>query len=87
QLTDVPERFIVAEMVREQILKRTKDEVPYGVAVQVERFQENPSRNMIGIDAVIHVERDSQKRIIVGKGGTMIKQIGQAARKEIERLL
>ncbi len=87
QLTDVPERFIVAEMVREQILNRTKDEVPYGVAVLVERFQENPSRNMVGIDAVIHVERESQKRIIVGKGGKMIKQIGQAARKEVERLL
>jgi GTP-binding protein Era len=53
----------------------------------VERFRENPARNMIGIDAVIHVERESQKRIIVGKSGIMIKQIGQAARKEIERLL
>lgn len=87
QLTDVPERFIVAEMIREQILMRTKDEVPYGVAVLVERFQENPARNMIGIDAVINVERDSQKRIVVGKGGSMIKQIGQSARKEIERML
>ena len=87
QLTDVPERFIVAEMIREQILMRTREEVPYGVAVLVERFQENPSRNMVGIDAVIHVERNSQKRIIVGKGGSMIKQIGQAARKDIERML
>ncbi len=87
QLTDVPERFIVAEMIREQILMRTKDEVPYGVAVLVERFQENTARNMVGIDAVINVERDSQKGILVGKGGTMIRQIGQAARKEIERLL
>jgi GTP-binding protein Era len=87
QLTDVPERFIVAEMIREQILMRTKDEVPYGVAILVERFQENPARNMIGIDAVINVERDSQKGILVGKGGTMIRQIGQGARKEIERML
>jgi GTP-binding protein Era len=87
QLTDVPERFIVAEMVREQILMHTRDEVPYGVAVVVERFQENPARNMVGIDAVIHVERDSQKRILVGKGGSMIRRIGQAARGEIERLL
>ena len=79
QLTDVPERFIVAEMIREQILMRTRDEVPYGVAVLVERFQENPERNMVGIDAVINVERDSQKGILVGKGG--------AARQEIERLL
>lgn len=87
QLTDVPERFIVAEMIREQILMRTKDEVPYGVAILVERFQENPVKNMVGIDAVINVERDSQKGILVGKGGTMIRQIGQGARKEIERML
>lgn len=87
QLTDLPERFIVAEMIREQILMRTKDEVPYGVAVLVERFQENPARNIVGINAVINVERDSQKGILVGKGGTMIRQIGQAARMEIERLL
>jgi GTP-binding protein Era len=87
QLTDVPERFIVAEMIREQILMRTKDEVPYGVAIVVERFQENPARNMVGISAVINVERDSQKGILVGKGGTMIRHIGQGARKEIERLL
>lgn len=87
QLTDVPERFIVAEMIREQILMRTKDEVPYGVAVLVERFEENPARNIIGINAVINVERDSQKGILVGKGGTMIRQIGQSARKEMERML
>ncbi len=87
QLTDVPERFIVAEMIREQILMRTKDEVPYGVAIVVERFQENPVRNMVGIGAVINVERDSQKGIMVGKGGTMIRHIGQDARKEIERML
>ncbi|RLB61588.1 MAG: GTPase Era [Deltaproteobacteria bacterium] len=87
QLTDVPERFIVAEMIREQIMMRTKDEVPYGVAIVVERFQENPARNMVGIGAVINVERDSQKGILIGKGGTMIRHIGQAARKEIERML
>jgi GTP-binding protein Era len=87
QLTDVPERFIVAEMIREQILMRTKDEVPYGVAILVERFQENPAKNMVGIDAVINVERDSQKGILIGKGGTMLRQIGQGARKEIERML
>ena len=87
QLTDVPERFIVAEMIREQILMRTKDEVPYGVAILVERFQENPVKNMVGIDAVINVERDSQKGILIGKGGAMLRQIGQGARKEIERML
>lgn len=87
QLTDVPERFIVAEMIREQILMRTKDEVPYGVAILVERFQENPVKNMVGIDAVINVERDSQKGILIGKGGTMLRQIGQGARQDIERML
>ncbi len=87
QLTDVPERFIVAEMIREQILMRTKDEVPYGVAIVVERFQENPVKNMVGIAAVINVERDSHKRIMVGKGGIMIRQIGQSARKEIQKML
>jgi len=87
QLTDVPERFIVAEMIREQVLMRTKDEVPYGVAIVIERFQENPVKNMVGISAVINVERDSQKGILVGKGGTMIRHIGQGARKEIERML
>lgn len=87
QMTDMPERFIVAEMIREQILLRTRDEVPYGVAIQIERFQENPERNIVGISAVIHVERDSQKGILVGKGGEMIRRIGQSARQEIERLL
>jgi GTP-binding protein Era len=87
QLTDVPERFIVAEMIREQILLQTRDEVPYGVAVLVERFQDNPGKNMVGISAVVNVERDSQKRILVGRGGTMIRRIGQSARREIERML
>ena len=87
QITDVPERFIAAEMIREQILNRTKNEVPYGVAVTIERFQENPKLNIVGIDAVINVERDTQKRILIGKNGVMIQQIGQGARKEIERML
>lgn len=87
QITDQPERFIVAEMVREQILRRTHDEVPYGVAVLVERFEEKSDKNMVVIDAVIHVERESQKRILVGKGGSMIRAIGQSARRDIERVL
>lgn len=86
-LTDQPERFVVAELVREKIMRRTSDEIPYGVAVQVERFSEDPAKNLIVIHAVIHVERDSHKRIVVGKGGRMIKTIGQDARKDIERLL
>lgn len=87
QVTDLPERFIVAEIIREQILNRTREEVPYGVAVVVEQFQENPAKNLVSIHAVINVERDSHKRIIVGKSGSMIRTLGTAARLEIERLL
>lgn len=87
QVTDLPERFIVAEIIREQILNRTREEVPYGVAVVVEQFQENPAKNLVSINAVINVERDSHKRIIVGKSGSMIRSLGTAARLEIEHLL
>ncbi len=87
QVTDLPERFLVAEMIREQVIRRTHDEVPYGVAVTIDRFQENPARNMVGIDAVINVERETHKRILIGKAGRMIREIGQSARREIERLL
>jgi GTP-binding protein Era len=86
-ITDLPERFIVAEMVREQILNQTRDEIPYGVAVEVESFEEKPEKGVIVIGAVIHVERDSHKRIIVGKQGSRLKAIGQSARLEIEKLL
>jgi len=86
-VTDLPERFIVAEMVREQVLKKTRDEVPYGSAVVVEQFEEQPGKNLVVIHAVIHVERETHKRIIVGRQGSMVREIGSAARKEIERLL
>ena len=86
-ITDLPERFIVAEMVREQILNQTRDEIPYGVAVEVESFEEKPDKGLIVIGAVIHVERDSHKRIIVGKQGSRLKAIGKSARLEIEKLL
>jgi len=87
QLTDQPERFIVAEMVREKVMRRIGEEIPYGVAVQVESFQEKPEQNLVVIQATIHVERDSHKKIIIGKGGQMIRTLGQDARKEIERFL
>ena len=87
QVTDLPERFIVAEIIREQILNRTREEVPYGVAVVVEQFSEDTGKNLVSINAVINVEREPHKRIIIGKGGTMIRGIGKAARLEIERLL
>jgi GTP-binding protein Era len=86
-ITDLPERFIAAEMVREQILNQTRDEIPYGVAVEVESFEEKPEKGLIVIGAVIHVERDNHKRIIVGKQGSRLKSIGQSARLEIEKLL
>lgn len=86
-LTDQPERFIVAEMIREKVMRRTTEEIPYGVAVKVETFEEKPQKNLVVIQATIHVERDSHKKIIVGKGGNMIRTLGQDARYEIERFL
>jgi GTPase len=86
-VTDLPERFIVAEMVREQIMKKTRNEIPYGVAVQVESFEESPQRKLVVIKAVIHVERDSQKRIVVGRQGEMVKAVGATARRDIEKFL
>ncbi len=86
-ITDLPERFIVAEMVREKIMRRTREEIPYGVAVQIETFTEKPEKNLVVIQALIHVERESHKRILVGRRGQMIRDLGQDARKEIERFL
>lgn len=86
-LTDQPERVIVAEMVREKVMRRTSEEIPYGVAVRVESFEEKPEKNLVVIQATIHVERESHKKIIVGKQGQMIRTLGQDARKEIERFL
>jgi len=86
-LTDQPERVIVAELVREKVMRRIGEEIPYGVAVRVENFQEKPEQNLVVIQATIHVEKDSHKKIIIGKGGQMIRSLGQDARKEIERFL
>ena len=87
QVTDLPERFIAAELIRERVLAHTRDEVPYGTAVRVEEFREEAERNLVVITAVICVEREMHKRIVVGKGGTMIRRIGQEARQAIEGLL
>lgn len=87
QVTDLPERFIAAEMIREKIMRQTSDEIPYGVGVKVDQFEEKPEKNLVVIQATIHVERDSHKKIIVGKGGQMIRRLGQQARQDIERLL
>lgn len=90
QVTDAPERFIVAELIREKIFHLTQQEVPYSTAVEIELFDEEEresERPRVHIMARIVVERDSQKGIVIGKGGAMLKQVGTLARKEIERLL
>jgi GTPase len=85
-LTDLPEKFIVAELVREKVFRLTSREVPYGTAVVVEAFEEREN-GLIAINATIMVERDSHKGIIIGKKGSMLKKIGEQARRDIERLL
>ncbi len=84
-VTDQPERFIAAELVREKILQLTEREVPHSVAVMIDRWEEAP--NITRIYATIHVEREGQKGIIIGAGGGMLKEIGTQARQEMERLL
>lgn len=86
-VTDLPERFIVGEMIREQLLRLTRDEIPYGVAVVVETFEEKPEKQLVVIQATINVDREQHKRIVVGKGGAMVRNVGRAARIEIERFL
>ena len=84
-ISDLPEKFFVSEFIREQIIRLTSQEIPYKSAVLVEKFIEGPGR--VTIHADIHVERDSQKRILIGHGGSMIKNIGIASRKKIEEFL
>ncbi|MGD9503385.1 MAG: GTPase Era [Syntrophobacteraceae bacterium] len=86
-LTDQPERFFVAELIREKIFHLTREEVPYAVAVAIDSFSEDSERGIIRIEATIHVERDSQKSIVIGKKGLMLKEIGTQARLDIEKLL
>ncbi|WP_461223754.1 GTPase Era [Lacticaseibacillus suihuaensis] len=87
QLTDHPEYFVVGELIREQILHLTHDEIPHSVAVQVERMKDRSETGKLQIEAYIIVERDGQKAIVIGKGGAMFKQIGTRSRREIEGLL
>ncbi|RJP79089.1 MAG: GTPase Era [Desulfobacteraceae bacterium] len=86
-LTDAPERFITAEMIREKVFRLTGQEVPYSTAVTIDQFSEEKNGELIRIHATIHVERDSQKGIIIGKSGSKLKKIGEDARKDIERML
>src|ERR687886_870913 len=84
-VTDQPERFIMGELIREQILLLTREEVPHSVAVTIDIVEEDPK--ITRILATIHVERDSQKGIVIGKGGGMLKQIGSAAREQMQKLI
>jgi GTP-binding protein Era len=85
--TDQTERFWVSEIIREKVIEQSYQEIPYSTAVTIEAFKERSEKNLVVIQATIHVERDSQKKIVIGKGGQKLKRIGEAARKEIETFL
>ncbi len=84
-VTDQPERFIMGELIREQILLLTREEVPHSVAITIDLVQEEPT--ITRVFATIYVERESQKGIVIGKGGSMLKQIGSAAREQMQKLI
>jgi GTPase len=86
-MTDQTERFLVSEIIREKVIHQSYQEVPYSTAVTIEAFKEHPEKNLVVIQGTIHVEKDSQKKILIGKGGQKLKSIGEAARKEVEALL
>ena len=86
-LTDQPERFFVAEMVREQVLQHTHAELPFSTAVVVDKFEEPDEKGLLRLYCPILVERESQKPIIIGRGGDMIKTIGTAARRGARAVL
>jgi len=86
-ITDQTERFWVSEIIREKVIHQSYQEIPFSTAVSIEEFKEHPERNLVVIKGTIHVERDSQKKILIGKGGQKLKKIGEAARKEVEALL
>jgi GTP-binding protein Era len=86
-VTDHPERFIVGELIREKVLELTREEVPHSVAVVVEEMKNREGKDLVDVYATIFTERPSQKGILIGKGGRMLKEVGRRAREEIERLL
>jgi GTP-binding protein Era len=86
-LTDVSERFLAAELIREQVFRLTGEEIPYASAVTVDSFKEKSRDKVVKIAATIHLERDSQKGIVIGKNGSKLKQIGTKSRQQIERML
>jgi GTPase len=85
QVTDQPERFLAAEIIREKAIRATYHEVPHAVAVMVEKWEQSP--RLLRIEATLNVERDTQKKILIGQNGAMLKRIGSEARKELEELL
>lgn len=87
EVTDQSERFLAAEIIREKVFILTREEIPYGVAVTIDEFTEKPEKNLIVIKATIHTERDSHKPILIGKQGSMLKEIGSQTRAELEALL
>jgi GTP-binding protein Era len=86
-VTDQTERFWVSEIIREKVIHQTYQEIPYSTAVTIEEFKEHSEKKLVVIKATIHVERDSQKKILIGKGGEKMRRIGEAARKEVEAFL
>ncbi|WP_040228836.1 GTPase Era [Bhargavaea cecembensis] len=87
QVTDHPERFIISELIREKALHLTREEIPHSIAVVIERIAKREGEETVDIQATIIVERDSQKGIVIGKRGSLLKEIGTRARKDIEMLL
>ncbi|MFH0871045.1 MAG: GTPase Era [bacterium] len=87
QITDQSERLLSAEFIREKIFQQTHQEIPYAVAVSVDEFQEEKEQGLVVIHATIFVEKESQKGILIGKGGATLKRIGESARREIEALV
>ncbi|MGO5359414.1 GTPase Era [Anaerofustis sp. LCP19S3_F7] len=86
-VTDRSERFVVSELIREKILRSLKEEIPHGTAVEVMQMKKRDNKEIYDIEANIYTERENHKRIIIGKGGNMLKKIGSESRKEIEQML
>ena len=86
-LTDVTERFIAAELIREQVFRLTGEEIPYATAVTIDTFREKKEGRLVNIEATIHLERDSQKGMVIGKNGSKLKQIGTRSREQIEQMM
>ena len=82
-VTDQPERFLAAELIREKLLQETRQEVPHAIAVLVDKWEETPK--LLRIYATVYVEKDGQKGIVIGAGGSMLKRVGSVAREEMER--